>query len=263
MPSGVGLAIGANVVGGLAGASAAKRGARANREAQEKALKEYMKVNMPSLSEQEIDLVIPQLMGELNPEAEQMVELGPSQMEEVSVDEALKQKQMDALNQISEVAEGGLTEADQAAARQMQRQVEQSNTARQKAILNEMAQRGVMGSGIELAQRMGAAQQAAEQQQSAQDALIQQAQQRALQAMGQQGSMAGSIRSQDFGEQSAKARASDEIARANVMNQIGMQQRNVSARNQAQMANLQAKQRLEDLRAQTMNQQLLTKRLEL
>ena len=73
--------------------------------------------------------------------------------------------------------------------------------------------------------------------------------------MTQRGIMAGNVRGQDFNEQSAKARAADEIARTNMMNQQGVQQRNVGARNQAQLANLQARQQLENQRISNKNQQ--------
>ena len=239
---------------GASSAAASKGYDAADKAAQQK-LKEYMKVKMPTLSEQEIELLAPQLMGQLTPEAEQAIGLGPSKMEEVTTDQALRDAQTESLDQLSEIAEGGLSEGDLAAARQIQRQGDQANQARQKAILQNMQMRGVGGSGMELAARLGAKQETAQSQAEAQDELIRQAQQRALQAMTQRGSMAGNVRGQDFSEQSAKARAADEIARTNMMNQQGVQQRNISARNQAQMANLQARQQLENQRIEQKNKQ--------
>lgn len=247
------LAIGSAV----AGTDAANRGNRAAQSALDKALAEYNSIENPTEEDLKVLLATPELVGQLTPEAEAAIELGPSALQNIPVDQALRGVQTSALDQMSELAEGGLSEADLAGARQAQRQVDSANMARQKAILSNMEQRGVLGSGAELAARMGANQQATAQQASAQDELIRQSQARALQALSQKGSMASQLRTQDFGESSTKARAADEIARSNMLNQAGVQQRNVAGRNAAQMANLQAKQQIENQRAAIRNQESL------
>lgn len=246
---------GTSLVSGLLGGAAAKRGERAARRAAARRLAEYSYSDIPKLEEQQLALLAPELLGEYRPEVEQFLELDPSLLQDVSADEQLIQNQQEALEQLNELSEGGLTAGEMAQARELQRQVDRAGQARQKAVLQNMAQRGVLGSGMELAARLGSSQADTERQASQQDELMKQAQARAMQALGQKADLSGQMRSQGFSEASQRARAADEIARANLMNQMGVQQRNISARNQAQMQNLQARQAIENERARLANLQ--------
>lgn len=255
-------AVTAAVIGGAAAvgsAAMASDAAAKGRKQAEKFAKQgaaaFQGVDLPSIEDQKINLIASELQGEYRPEAEQALDLGPSSMEDISVDQALADAQRQSLEGISEIAEGGLTEGDIAAAREMKRSVDQSNQARQKAILNEMAQRGVLGSGMELAARLKAQQDSAEQASAAGDRLTQQAQARALAALGQQGTLAGQIRGQEFGEQSDIARARDAINQFNTVNRQNVIQRNIAEQNRAQQANLAARQAQADQAAALRNQQ--------
>lgn len=251
------IAIGGAVAAGSAymAGEAAKEGARAQERAANAQLAAFQGVPIPTLEEQKIILQNPQLMGQYTPEQLQAMEMGVSAMENVQADQGAVEAQKSALEGISEVAEGGVTEADKAATREMQRTVSQDAQARQKAILNNMAQRGVLGSGMELAAQLQSAQQATEQMSRGGEALTQQAQARALQALGQQGSLAGQLRQQSFGEQSDVARARDAINQFNVQNRQSVANQNVGNRNQAAMYNLEQRQALENQRAALANQQ--------
>src|SRR5690606_10901263 len=102
------------------------------------------------------------------------------------------------------------------------------------------------GSGMELAARLQSAQSSADRQSQESDRLMQIAQQRALDAMSQAGNLATGMRSQSFGEQSDIARARDLINQFNVQNQQNVHQRNVANTNQANLRNLQERQRLSE-----------------
>lgn len=212
-------------------------------------------IKIPSIEEQSIILQSPDLMGEFTPEQVEAMQMNQSAMEQVKADPSLVAKQNEALEGISEVAKGGYSEGDKATAREVQRTVSQDAQARQKAILNSMANRGVLGSGMELAAQLQSNQQAAEQMSRGGEGLTQQAQSRALAALGQQGALAGQIRSQDVGEQSDVAKARDSINQFNVQNQQNVNNQNVGNRNQAQLQNLQQRQERENQRAQIANQQ--------
>jgi len=244
----------AALAGGMMGANEARAGRESAEAAQKRALALLQAVETPSVEEQKAILEELRVIGEYNPEALQAIGLDPSAMEQVSADPAVVQQQMDALKQVSEVAEGGYTEGDKAAMRDVKREVNQNARARQKSILNEMAQRGVLGSGMELAAQLKGDQQSIDAEASASNKAIQQAQARALQAATMKGSMAGQLRSQDVGEQTAAARAKDAINQFNVANRQRVMGQNVAGRNQAQAANLAAQQAASDANIRMRNQ---------
>jgi hypothetical protein len=254
-------AVTAAVIGGaiLAGGSYAasqesKKGADAQRKAAEEALKTFKGIPIPTIEEQQLILQNPDLVGQYTPEQVQAMELMTSKMEGVNVDQKTIDAQNSALEGIGEIAEGGYSEGDKATAREIQRNVSQDSQARQKSILNAMASRGVLGSGMELAAQLQGNQQAEEQMSRGGEALTQQAQARALQALGQQGGLAGQMRSQEYGELSDKARAADAINQFNTQNRQNVANTNVGERNRAQLLNLQQRQSQEDQRAALANQ---------
>jgi hypothetical protein len=256
-------AVTAAVVGGaiMAGGSymasrEARKGAQAQIDAAERAAAAFRGIRIPTIEEQSIILQNPDLVGEYTPEQIQLMqEMTQSAMEGVQVDTNVLNKQKDALEGISDVAEGGYSESDKATAREIQRTVSQDAQARQKAILNAMASRGVLGSGMELAAQLQGNQQAAEQMSRGGEGLTQQAQARALQALGQQADLASQMRTQEYGEQTDLARARDAINQFNVQNRQRVAETNLGERNRAQLLNLQQKQSLEDQRAALSNQQ--------
>lgn len=249
------IAGGATIGSALIGANQAKKGREAAMNAANQAAAQFANVDLPDVEKMKLALQNPELIGEYAPLLEQYLNLQPSAMENISVDQALKDEQMKALLGLSDIAEGGLTEGDKAAARDIQREVNQNAEARRQAILQNMAQRGTLGSGMELAAQLSSAQQAADQQSRAGDVLAQQAQARALQALQQSGALAGQVRGQEFGEQAQVAQAKDAINQWNTANQQNVAARNVAAQNQAQQQNLANRQALEAQRAQTANQQ--------
>jgi len=243
--------IGGSIMAGNAQRDAAKSAERTARAAQQ------LLLDTPMATIEEQELVLGQLaqIGELTPEMLQALELGPSEMEGVSTDPRLAATQMQALEQLAGLSEGGLSEADIAALEQTRRSVEGSQEARQEAILQDMQQRGIGGAGAELAMRLAATQGAADRQNQASLDVTRQAQARALQALAQQANLAGQVRSQEFGEQSDIARAQDAIREFNLRNQQRVQDSNVAARNQAQAANLSTAQEIANRNVGLMNQQ--------
>jgi hypothetical protein len=144
-------------------------------------------------------------------------QLGPSAQEGVrgQLDPRLRQEQMASLNSLGEVAAGGHNADTDAAMNRILSQVGRQESAGRNAILGNMRARGVSGSGAELASQLSNNQAAAER---SQDAGLQQgaaAQKRMLDAIAAKGQMAGSMRSQDYGELSDAARAKDAISRYN------------------------------------------------
>ena len=184
--------------------------------------------------------------GIYTPEQERAISLGSSELANVTTDPRLRSAQMQALEQLASMGQTPFTEAEQAQLNQVRRQSAGDEQARQSAILQEMATRGVGGSGAELAARLSSSQAAAERQSTENDQLAIMAQNRMLQALSQSGSLGGQIREQDYGEQSAAAQAADRIAQFNALQTADVQQRNIGGLNLAQAQNLAEKQRLSE-----------------
>lgn len=212
-------------------------------------------IQLPDVEKQKLLLELPQIMGTYNPQLEQTFQLGQSSMEGVSTDPMLQQAQMAALQELQNVGQTGLTAIDQQALDQVRRQVAQEDQARQSAILQNMAERGVGGSGMELAAKLKSSQTAADrasQEGMAQAAL---ALQRRMEAIGAAGALGGQMRGQEFGEKSDIAKAKDIFQQFNVQNQQAVQQRNVASQNMAQAQNLSEQQRVAEAQANLRNQQ--------
>jgi hypothetical protein len=221
----------------------------------EQALAQYSNIQLPSIEDQKLFFEQLQSAGMLTPELEQAILAESSAMEGVSADPRLKAQQMKALEQLAGVAESGMTSADMAAFELARKNAASENQAMQGQILQQMQARGQGGSGAELIARLKGSQSAADAMQDAQLKEAMARQQARQQAMGQVGTMASQIRTQDVGEQSDIARARDLVNQFNVQQRTAAQRTNVGARNLAQQQNLQNQQRLLDANAALRNQQ--------
>lgn len=167
---------------------------------------------------------IPQKYQELDPKTLQ--QLGPSAMEGVSTDPAMRAAQLKALQRLQEVGDKGYTIEEEAAMNRMQSQNAQADRSRREAIQQNMQARGMADSGASLAAQL-ASNQAANQDNSQQSQdIAANAQRRALQAMAQSGQMAGQMRQQEFGEKSDIAKSRDAVNHFNTANAVGVQVRN-------------------------------------
>ena len=144
-----------------------------------------------------------------NPDINQQL-IGQSSLD--TMDPTARNATLAALQQMQGVAtQGGMTAIDKSRLQQIQDQTATQARGAREAIAENAAQRGIGGSGFELAQSMLG-------QQAASDSAARQAvdvnsaaQQRALQAMQQTGQLGGQINAQDM----AKANALDAIKEFN------------------------------------------------
>lgn len=166
------------------------------------------------------DIPLPQL------EEIEAIQLGPSAMEGVTTDAGLEAAQYDALGQVSEVADKGLSDVDKALLSKIANQTNRAQRAGAAGIEADMAARGLAGSGMDYALRAENAQQANQRMGEAALDVGAQSLDRRLKAAFGKGQMAGKIRGQSFDEKSARAKAADEVAR-----------QNAAARTQAQYYN--------------------------
>lgn len=216
------------------GKGAAIQAAGYNIEQARKALEE---VGIPPMEAQKIALERPELVGQLTAEG-----LGPSAMGEIGVDPRLKSAQMESLAGIKELSMQGLGPEDMAQFRTLGRTGAREEQARQSSILQDMAQRGRLDSGAQLAAQLASSQGAAERRAQEGERVAAEAagaRRAALQATGEMGSQ---IRGQEFAEASQKAQAADIINKFNVAN-----------RQQVAAQNLAERQRIGEAQAQTSN----------
>ena len=248
------MAIG-SIIGGIIGDDKAKGQSRAAERRLQEALEEFRRIKTPNIEEQKLDLENYQYLADLMPMLEGVETLGPSGYEQISVDPRLKAEQMSALEKLSGLSESGLTPADIAALEQVRRGAASEAEAKQGQILQEMQQRGQGGSGAELIARLKAAQSGADRQSAEGLEIAKMAQQRALEALSQSANLAGSLRGQEYNEQSDLAKARDIVNRFNTENRQSVQQRNVGTQNQAQQFNLQNRQNMANQNVGLRNQQ--------
>jgi len=170
----------------------------------------------------------------------------------ISEDPALRQAQLNALSRLSGLAETGLSDADAADFMRAKLEAGQLARGRNEALKNEMAARGMLGSGSEFMLREAANQEAA---QRAQMAGLEQAAAAARQrALYQQayGDALGGLRGQDLDVNSrnadiinqfnmANTGARNEAQQQNLANRQAIMGANTATRNDAQMYNIQGK----------------------
>lgn len=139
--------------------------------------------------------------------------LGASNFENLSTDPTTRASQMAALQRLSGLVSGGGNDATtMAELANANRSANSNEQAQRQALQQNLAARGLGGSGAEVsgliaAQQGGANRGAQMSQQAASDAA-----QRYTAAINSQGQLAGSIRGQDYGQAADKARAMDAAA---------------------------------------------------
>lgn len=150
--------------------------------------------------------------------------------------------QTDVLGGLGEYSKQGMSAIDNARLAEIQNQINQQNRGNQEAILQNMAQRGLAGSGSELAARLNAQQGAAQSGYLAGSELAGNAAQRAFQALQSQGAYAGQMTDQQYQQLANEAQAQDMINRYNT--EMG---------NQALIQDYQTKQRIGEMNTEQTN----------
>lgn len=209
-------------------------------------------LDTPMLNPEDLYLQLERVVkqGILTPEQATAVLQEKSAMEGVTANTDLIQNQYQALQGLQDITnQGGLTAIDRARLDDIRREEQTAARGARDAILQNAAARGVGGGGLEMLQKAIADQQSAERASSRGTQVAAEAQKRALEALLQQGTLAGQIRTQQFGEDSAKALAADEISKFNLNNQQAIELANLQQRAQTNQLNLAEQQRIAELNA--------------
>jgi hypothetical protein len=204
-----------------------------------RAREELMNLPIPDASKFYLDEKLMEAARVQDPDIFTSAAQGPSAMEAITEDPRLRAAQMQEIAGLEQLAETGFTPQMEADIMRAQQGLGTTLRGAREAILQSMAQRGMAGSGLEMAQR-AAAGQAATQAAATQGADIaarrEASRMQALQGLGAAG---GRVRGQEWGQKAQVGTAADEIAA-----------RNIAARNQAQQFNIQQQQAARAQRAE-------------
>lgn len=185
-------------------------------------------------------------------EAEEIYD--PEQMTETELRDILgntqmRSEQLQARQMLEDIAtSGGMTAIDRARLAEIQNQIGSQERGSREQILQNMAQRGLYGSGVELASQLQNQQGASQAASLAGSQVAADAQMRAYDAILRGGQMAGDIESTDYNRLAQAAQAQDAINQYNNQNRNaalmqdwqnrqGIRNMNVSAENELKQQN--------------------------
>lgn len=254
--SGAGSAFG-SIIGGLMGAAASAGDYQKASDAIDHAQRIIDSVGAPPDLSSKIYYDQLKQAGVINPQNEQAIQQGITFYANIKQDDKLRNSQIDALAQYTQMSHGGLRPEDRAKFNQLKQEAATETEGKMQQIGQNFAQRGQAGGGNELAASLMAAQQGANRLSSGGDQIAATASQNALNALGQQASLSGQVRGQDYQQQADIAAAKDRIAQFNAQNSAATQQRNVAGQNQAQYANLANTQQISNANTQQANTEML------
>lgn len=245
----------APVAGGILGRIFSSGDREAAAAEQQRALEEILRLN-PELQSVVFDRL--KSVGQLTPQLEQLFTQGNSELANINVNPQYKQAAMQALQSMRGIAnEGGMTIQDQSNLNKILSQTSAQEAGKRGAIMQDFAARGKGGSGFELAQQLLSQQESANRANEAQTDVAAMAQQRALEALRNAGSLGQSLDSNEFNQKARAAEAQDLINRFNTQNRQDVTGRNTDRSNDAQRYNLTNDQRIADSNVNLSNQERL------
>jgi len=233
-----------SVIAPIIGAQTAQNQLNYANQQQQNALAQYTGITPPSVASQQLNLQDYTNAGNLNIQNEQALQQQGNALAGISTDPRLVQAQMAALQQLSTTGQMGMTPAEQAALTQAQNNAASQAQAKNAQILNQFAATGMGGSGAQLAAQLNNSQASAQQLANNSNQVAQNAQQNALQAISQAGTLGGQMQAQSFNQQAQVAAAQNYINQFNTANSQNVQNQNVQAANAAQLRNLQNQQQI-------------------
>lgn len=149
----------------------------------------------------------------------------------ISTDPRLQEAQNRSLDSLDEIIQGGgMNAMDRANIARDQADAAQQDKGRRDAILQNQQARGMGGSGNSLLAQLQSSQAATDRNSQTGLDVAGMAQQRAMDAIRNSGEMAGSMRSQSFNEQAAKAQGQTSIDQFNEANRINTETGNRDTR---------------------------------
>lgn len=194
----------------MGGSSKASRASAGAIEAQRRMLRDIDSINTPDIERMRVALESPELL-----EQEALL-LGPSAMENISLNPETRAAQILALQQMAELGETGLRPEDLAAGRMIGRGVAGEAQSALEGLDKQARARGIEDSGIALQQALDVSGEATNQELQRQADIVNQNLSRRRGALASQANLAGNLRSSDYGEAAQQASARDAIEAFNL-----------------------------------------------
>lgn len=240
--------IAAAAIGAGAGMMGANKAAKSAKEAQkirDKAAEQIYGINVPDLEGLQYTADKNTYAGDVNPQL--LSNLGDIQSEygNISADPRFQTAQYQSLGALDDIVNsGGMTAADKLTAQNAMNDATMQSSREQGAITRDLAERGMGGSGQELAMRMASQQGSANTQAQAAQQQAATAQQRALDAILQRGQMGSTMQGAAYDQANKAASAKDMINQFNQNNAYDVNKQNAATSNNMQLRNLDARQAL-------------------
>lgn len=239
------VAAGVQVVSGMEGQKKAAAAAKDAQRMRDKAAEQIYGIQVPDLADLQYTADQNTYQGDVNPQL--LSNLGDIESEygNISADPRFQTAQYQSLGALDDIVNsGGMTQMDQLTAKNAMNDATMQSSREQGAITRDLAERGMGGSGQELAMRMASQQGSANTQAQAAQTQAATAQQRALDAIMQRGTMGTNMQSAAYDQANKAASAKDMINQFNQNNAYNVNQQNANISNGAQTRNLDARQAL-------------------
>lgn len=237
----------APTISGLLGGNKAGKADKEAQRIRDRAAQQIYGIEVPDVEDLQYQLEQNKYAGDLDPQM--LNNLGDIESEygNISADPRFQTAQYQSLGGLDDIINsGGMTLNDKLLSDNAMRAATTQSSREQGAITRELAERGLAGSGQELAMRLAAQQNSANTQAQAAQQTAANAQQRALDAMMQRGNMAGNMQSASYEQQNKAASAKDLIKQFNINNAYDVQGRNADISNAGQERNLNSRQAFTD-----------------
>jgi len=209
------------------------------------ALDAFNSIKTPALADLQVQLDKEVSAGTLTPAQAEAQLLQSNAFNDIATDPSLTGAAKQALVQLQQIGtQGGMTAIDKAQLQDITNQTNQQAKSRNASVLQNAQERGVGGSGLEMANTLMSEQAAADRASQAGTDVAANAQQRALQAIQAAGGLGQSLEGQEFGEKATKANAQNAIDLFNAQTGNETNRYNTGTANQAQAANLENAQNI-------------------
>jgi hypothetical protein len=179
-----------------------------------------------------------QVTGVMTPEMEQALSMADEQLAIAKADPEGIQAQKQALAQLAQRSQVGMTPEERANLASIQVGAAKDAEAKRQQILQNAQQRGQGGAGSDLAASLMASQAASEQANQASLMNAANASSARMDALAKFGALGGDIRGASYRESAGEADSRNALARFNLENQRSVQQRNIGNKNTSQEMNL-------------------------
>jgi hypothetical protein len=250
------VSAGLPLVGGLFGGNWLEDDNEGGRKDYTEALNEIKAILPPEISDQIVEWTDIEKLGVMPIIQQAAVEMPGSALakffdpEEGQATQAFQDAGTKGLEELRAIAEGGFTTADQAAMEEIRRRVASQEKGQRDAILQGAQERGVGGSGLEMASNLMAQQSAADRRALENLMTAARGEERRMGASRAGAELGSALRGQEFGERQAVDEADRLINQFNAQMRMRKSEGDAARFERQQASELAEARRIQDLNAQ-------------